>query len=90
MFRRKTVVRRHHEGLEAGSEAEAAVVAVGPCSGADAETAAVDEDDDWEVGGGGGGGGGGFVEAEMEVVGFVEERVLPENRVVVVDGHVEV
>lgn len=86
MFRRKTVVRRHHEGLEAGSEAEAAVVAVGPCSGADAETAAVDEDDDWEVGGG----GGGFVEAEMEVVDFVEERVFPENRVVVVDGHVEV
>ena len=60
---------------------------VGPGTGADAEPTAVEEEEDRESGGGG---GGGFVEAEVKVVGYVEEVVGGGDGRVVVEGHGEV
>nr|GMD47865.1 hypothetical protein DVH24_005544 [Ipomoea batatas] len=53
VLRSQPIVRRHHDGLEAGAEAEAAAVAVGPRARADAEAAAVKEEDNGETNGGG-------------------------------------
>uniref|UniRef100_A0A7N0VG02 Uncharacterized protein n=1 Tax=Kalanchoe fedtschenkoi TaxID=63787 RepID=A0A7N0VG02_KALFE len=83
VLRRQPVVGCNDHGLQVFAKAEAVVLAVGPSTGADAEAAAVDVVEDGERGRGGG--VGWLVEAELEVVGGVEDHVFPENGAVIVD-----
>ncbi|KAM1116331.1 hypothetical protein TB2_006750 [Malus domestica] len=92
VFRREAIVRCNDDALELGGEMKAVVLAVWPRARADAEAVAVDVEEDWELFGQRRGGVcrcSGLVEAELELIGWVENDVFPGNGAVVVDGDVE-
>ena len=92
MFRREAIVRCNDDALELGGELKTVVLAVGPSARADAEAAAVDVIEDGELFGQRRGGVcrcSWLVEAELELIGWVENDVFPVNGAVVVDRDVE-
>lgn len=62
--------------MQLESQLETVALTVGPGAGPNAKAASVDVVEDWELGGGG---GCRFVEAELEVVGKVEDDIFPED-----------
>lgn len=87
----EAIVGRNNDTLELGSELEAVVLAVGPSARADAEASTVDVVEDGELFGRRGRACRccWLVEAELEVIGRVENDVLPGDGAVVQDGDVE-
>ncbi|TQE05635.1 hypothetical protein C1H46_008768 [Malus baccata] len=92
VFRREAIVRCNDDALEQGGEMKAVVLAVWPRVRADAEATTVEVEEDGELFGQRRGGVcrcSGLVEAELELIGWVENDVFPGNGAVVVDRDVE-